>query len=162
AGLCAAAAARLERPARPLHEPPPAPADLGRRHQGRASTQQALGRLFSDLAREAPALAERIVPVRPDAASSTNLRGWIRKGGRGRVGVGYPQERVDWFADAPDRLTPWHEDTRGRHVELGIAETNLVGLLSELGATWSRWGEPLLPIGTLYDPFVTRALEPWS
>ena len=39
---------------------------------------------------------------------------------------------------------------------------NLVGLLGELGATWSRWGEPLLPIGVVYDPFVERALEPWS
>ncbi|HST32916.1 MAG TPA: transketolase C-terminal domain-containing protein, partial [Solirubrobacteraceae bacterium] len=46
--------------------------------------------------------------------------------------------------------------------ELGIAEGNLVGLLGELGATWSRDGTALLPIGTLYDPFVNRALEPWS
>jgi len=43
-----------------------------------------------------------------------------------------------------------------------IAEGNLVGLLSELGVTWSRDGQALLPIGTLYDPFVNRALEPWS
>ena len=49
-----------------------------------------------------------------------------------------------------------------RLIELGIAEGNLVGLLGELGATWSRDGQPLLPIGTLYDPFVNRALEPWS
>lgn len=47
-------------------------------------------------------------------------------------------------------------------MELGIAETNLVGLLSELGATWSRWDQPLLPIGVVYDPFVNRSLEPWS
>ena len=32
----------------------------------------------------------------------------------------------------------------------------------ELGATWSRDGQPLLPVGTIYDPFVSRALEPWS
>jgi pyruvate dehydrogenase E1 component len=47
-------------------------------------------------------------------------------------------------------------------MELGIAEVNLVGLLGELGATWSRDGQPLLPVGTIYDPFVARALEPWS
>lgn len=35
-------------------------------------------------------------------------------------------------------------------------------MLGELGATWSRWSQPLLPIGVLYDPFVERALEPWS
>ena len=50
----------------------------------------------------------------------------------------------------------------GQHIELGIAEGNLVGLLGELGATWSRDGQALLPIGTMYDPFVNRALEPWS
>jgi pyruvate dehydrogenase E1 component len=56
----------------------------------------------------------------------------------------------------------WRERPTGQHIELGIAETNLVGLIGELGATWSRWGQPLLPIGVLYDPFVERALEPWS
>ena len=71
-------------------------------------------------------------------------------------------ERRDWFADDPQTLVHWHETPAGRHIELGIAETNLVGLLGELGATWSRYGQPLLPIGTIYDPFVGRALEPWS
>lgn len=52
--------------------------------------------------------------------------------------------------------------TNGQHIELGIAEVNLVCLLGELGATWSRWGERLIPIATLYDPFVSRALGPWS
>ena len=56
----------------------------------------------------------------------------------------------------------WREQPTGQHMELGIAETNLVGLIGELGATWSRWGQPLFPIGVLYDPFVERALEPWS
>ena len=53
-------------------------------------------------------------------------------------------------------------DQHGQHIELGIAEGNLVGLLGELGLTWSRDGQALFPIGTLYDPFVARALEPWS
>lgn len=39
---------------------------------------------------------------------------------------------------------------------------SLVGLLAELGLTWSRDGQPLLPIGTLYDRFVNSAPEPWS
>ena len=56
----------------------------------------------------------------------------------------------------------WREKPTGQHIELGIAEVNLVGLIGELGATWSRWGQPLFPIGVLYDPFVERALEPWS
>ena len=88
---------------------------------------------------------------------STNLGGWINKAEICSVG-----ERRDWFADDRQTLVRWHETTSGRHIELGIAETNLVGLLGELGATWSRYGQPLLPIGTIYDPFVGRALEPWS
>jgi pyruvate dehydrogenase E1 component len=79
-----------------------------------------------------------------------------------KVGVWAARERVDWFADDPETILHWRERPTGQHLELGIAETNLVGLLGELGATWSRWGRPLLPIGVLYDPFVERALEPWS
>ncbi len=98
-----------------------------------------------------------MVTVCPDVSSSTNLGGWVNK-----VGVWSARERVDWFADDPETILHWRERPTGQHIELGIAETNLVGLLGELGATWSRWGEPLLPIGVLYDPFVERALEPWS
>ena len=71
-------------------------------------------------------------------------------------------DRIDWFADDTDTLVRWRETEHGQHIELGIAEGNLVGVLGELGATWSRDGQPLLPIGTMYDPFVNRALEPWS
>jgi pyruvate dehydrogenase E1 component len=73
-----------------------------------------------------------------------------------------PGERIDWLDDDTDTLVRWLESEHGQHIELGIAEVNLVGLLGELGATWSRDGQPLLPIGTIYDPFVARALEPWS
>ena len=130
---------------------------LGREHKGTASTQQAFGRFFVDLAREAPEVAERVVTVSPDVGTSTNLGGWINKAGIWSIG-----DRIDWFADDTDTLVRWRESDHGRHIELGIAEVNLVGLLGELGATWSRDGQPLLPVGTIYDPFVARALEPWS
>ena len=155
--LCAAAATALARDEPEPRPPPAVPAELGRKHRGTASTQQAFGRFFVDLVHEAREVAERVVTVSPDVASSTNLGGWINKGEIWSVG-----ERRDWFADDTQTLVHWHESTRGHHIELGIAETNLVGLLSELGATWSRYGQPLLPIGTIYDPFVGRALEPWS
>src|SRR6185437_15262313 len=141
----------------PRELPPPVPPDLGRSHAGEESTQQSFGRFFMDLARAAPEAAAHVVTVSPDVASSTNLGGWIN-----RVGVWNMGERIDWFADDSDTLVRWSESEHGRHIELGIAEGNLVGLLGELGATWSRDGTPLLPIGTLYDPFVNRALEPWS
>ena len=155
--LCAAAGAALAGNAPEPVAPPKVPPGLGRRHRGLESTQQAFGRFFVDLVHEAPEVAERVVTVSPDVASSTNLGGWINKGKIWSVG-----ERRDWFEDDPQTLVHWHESTRGHHIELGIAETNLVGLLGELGATWSRYGQPLLPIGTIYDPFVGRALEPWS
>jgi pyruvate dehydrogenase E1 component len=157
AELCAAAGRRLARSAPEPVRAAPVPDDLGRDHAGAASTQQAFGRFFSDLAREAPAVAERVVTVSPDVGTSTNLGGWINRQGIWSVGA-----RIDWFADDTDTLVRWRESDHGRHIELGIAEVNLVGLLGELGATWSRDGQPLLPVGTIYDPFVARALEPWS
>ena len=137
--------------------PPHVPADLGRTPTGMATTQAALGRALLDLTREAPEAAGRVVTVSPDVSSSTNLGGWVNK-----VGVWSARERTDWFADDAETILHWREKPTGQHIELGIAETNLVGLIGELGATWSRWGQPLLPIGVLYDPFVERALEPWS
>jgi pyruvate dehydrogenase E1 component len=157
AQLAAAAAERLEREPSPQREPPSVPAGVGRKHKGSASTQQAFGRFFVDLAHEAPEVSEHVVTVSPDVASSTNLGGWINRGGIWNLG-----SRVDWFADDTETLIHWRESEHGQHIELGIAEGNLVGVLGELGATWSRDGQPLLPIGTIYDPFVNRALEPWS
>lgn len=157
ADLCDKAAERLRREPVTLTQPPAVPASVGRKHTGMVSTQQAFGRLFVDLARAAPEVAARVVTVSPDVASSTNLGGWIN-----HVGIWHLGERIDWFADDTDTLVRWRESEHGQHIELGIAEGNLVGLLAELGLTWSRDGEPLMPIGTLYDPFVNRALEPWS
>ncbi len=159
ARLCADAAARLNRaqdadarrrhpPCPPTPDAPrPAPAPPSRPWAARCSTSPA----------RPPRWRARLVTVAPDVASSTNLGGWLNK-----VGTWSPRERRDWFDDDAETILHWRERPTGRHIELGIAETNLVGLLGELGATWSRWGEPLLPIGVLYDPFVARALEPWA
>ena len=138
---------------------PQLPTDIGRTPGGHATTQAALGRTLLDLTRSRPGRRQARRHRQPrTSARRTNLGGWVNK-----VGV--------WSADAsawtgsPTTPRPSCTGARrpdGQHMELGIAETNLVGLLGELGATWSRWGEPLLPIGVLYDPFVERALEPWS
>lgn len=157
ARVCAATAARLHRDTAPLNAPPTVPTDLGRTPPAVSTTQSALGRALLDLTREAPEVARRVVTVSPDVSSSTNLAGWLNK-----VGVWSTDERRNWFDDDRETIMHWREKPTGQHMELGIAETNLVGLIGELGATWSRWGEPLFPIGVLYDPFVERALEPWS
>lgn len=155
--LCHSVADRLRRPTPTLRPVIDIPTDLGRTPTGTSSTQAALGRTLLDLTRRSPAAAARIVTVSPDVSSSTNLGGWVNK-----VGVWSATERHDWFADDAETILHWREQPSGQHIELGIAETNMVGLLGELGATWSRWGEPLLPIGVMYDPFVERALEPWT
>lgn len=155
--LCDEAASRLRREPVPSLDFVAVPSDLGHTPTGTGNTQAALGRTLLGVHRAAPEVGRRIVTVSPDVSSSTNLAGWVNK-----VSAWAPIERVDWFADDAETLLHWREKPTGQHFELGIAETNLVGLLGELGATWSRWGEQLLPIGVLYDPFVERALEPWS
>jgi pyruvate dehydrogenase E1 component len=157
AKLCAEVAERLRRSPLEPEAPPAVPASLNRSYTGRVSTQQALGRVLLDLNRAAPEAAARVVTVSPDVATSTNLGGWINK-----VGVWSPSDRRDWFSDDREVMLHWTEKQAGQHIALGIAETNLVGLLGELGATWSRLGRPLMPVGTIYDPFVSRCLEPWS
>jgi pyruvate dehydrogenase E1 component len=155
--VCEAAADRLRRNPDVVTPAPAVPAEIGRTPLAVTTTQAALGRTLLDLTRQAPEVAKRVVTVSPDVSSSTNLAGWLNK-----VGVWSPAERRDWFDDDAETIMHWRERPTGQHMELGIAETNLVGLIGELGATWSRWGEPLFPIGVLYDPFVERALEPWS
>jgi pyruvate dehydrogenase E1 component len=155
--LCASTSQSLHREPVAFAEPPAVPADFGRTPAGTATTQAALGRALLDLTRAAPEAARRVVSVSPDVSSSTNLAGWLNK-----VGVWSIEDRPDWFSDDAETTVHWREQPTGQHIELGIAEVNLVSLIGELGATWSRWGEPLFPIGVLYDPFVGRALEPWS
>ena len=155
--LSAQVADRLTREPVAQHPLANVPTDFGRTPTGAATTQAALGRALLDLTRAAPGIAERVVTVSPDVSSSTNLAGWINK-----VGVWSIAEQPDWFSDDGETLMHWRQRPSGQHIELGIAEVNLVGLIGELGTTWDRWGEPLIPIGTIYDPFVERALEPWS
>lgn len=155
--LCAEVAARLHRDPIPPPRPIEVPTELAFRPKAVTSTQAAFGRLLLDLKRAAPEVASRVVTLSPDVATSTNLAGWINK-----TGVWSPAGREDWFADDPERALRWQEKAHGQHIELGIAEVNLVSLAGELGSTFSRWGVPLVPIATLYDPFINRALEPWT
>jgi pyruvate dehydrogenase E1 component len=150
--VCDDARRRLERLPRPAREPIAVPVTFSSRDPAKTSTQAALGRLLLDLSRK-EGLAERLVTVSPDVSVSTNLGGWINK-----VGVwAHEQEpEFDSFADSP---LAWRVHPKGRHIELGISEMNLFLLLGQLGLAGENMGEPLLPIGTLYDPFVVRGLE---
>jgi len=98
-------------------------------------------------------VGERLVTVSPDVAVSTNLGGFVNK-----TGV-WGLEREPVYDEMEDSPLKWRVDPAGQHIEMGIAEMNLVLLLGQLGLTWDYQRERLLPIGTVYDPFVMRALE---
>ena len=136
----------------PLVRPEQIPASLGVRHMPRSATQEALGRLLTELER-IPGLGERIVTVAPDVAVSTNLGGWINK-----VGVYAPDAIPDFEAEGP-RLLRWEPGPTGQHVEFGISEMNLFMMLGALGTSYELCGQQLFPIGTVYDPFVCRGLD---
>jgi pyruvate dehydrogenase E1 component len=53
----------------------------------------------------------------------------------------------------------WRPGPDGRHIELGISEMNLFMALGQFGLSYELSGQHLLPIGTVYDPFVLRGLD---
>jgi pyruvate dehydrogenase E1 component len=130
------------------------PDELAARYTGNLSTQQVFGQLMTGLARVNSESVSRIVTVSPDVATSTNLAGWINK-----VGVWEETPKDDPFSEQGTRLIRWKRHPAGQHIELGISETNLLMLLGQLGLAEEMFGQPLLPIGTLYDPFIARALD---
>ncbi len=131
------------------------PARIEPPERARISTQDGFGRILSEIGREGGPLAERIVTASPDVAVSTNLGAWLnRRGIFGRA------DAADTYAEE-DVLSPlrWAMSPGGQHVELGIAENNLFLTLSAFGLAAPLFGERLLPIGTLYDPFIRRGLD---
>ena len=118
---------------------------------GRQSTQEAFGRVLASLA-DVPGVGERIVTTAPDVSISTNLGGFINK-----RGVYSHTDRDDH--GGANRLLKWAPGPTGQHIELGISEMNLFMLLGQLGLSHDHHGQHLLPIGTVYDPFVLRGLD---
>jgi pyruvate dehydrogenase E1 component len=119
------------------------------------STQQGFGLLLNELARGDSALAERIVTASPDVTVSTNLGAWVN-----RRGLFARAEKADLFRSEKIPSTfNWDASPKGQHIELGIAEMNLFILMSALGLSHAIHGERLLPVATLYDPFIERGLD---
>ena len=119
------------------------------------STQAGFGNLMHELGREKHELAQRIVTCSPDVTVSTNLGGWVNRRGlfaKEAVADIFKRERI------PSTFS-WEFSPSGQHIELGIAEMNLFILLSALGLSHSLHGERLIPVGTLYDPFIARGLD---
>jgi pyruvate dehydrogenase E1 component len=119
------------------------------------ATQAAFGRILFDLARTGAPLADRIVTTSPDVTVSTNLGGFVNNRGlfrRSEVSDVFHAARIP-------SAQKWAGGHAGQHVELGIAENNLFLNLAALGLSDRLWGERLIPIGTVYDPFISRGLD---
>lgn len=131
------------------------PDELALRTKDKASTQEAFGRILNELARGDSELASRIVTTSPDVTVSTNLGPWVNQrqifDRRGRPDTFREQEVAS--------AQRWAMSPTGQHIELGIAENNLFLTLAALGLSGDMFGARLLPIGTLYDPFIARGLD---
>jgi pyruvate dehydrogenase E1 component len=131
------------------------PATLSVPAQGVTSTQTGFGALMNEIGKAKDAYAARIVTTSPDVTVSTNLGAWVN-----RRGLFARTAALDTFRNERIPSTfAWEFSPNGQHIELGIAEMNLFILLSALGLSHAIDGERLLPIGTLYDPFIARGLD---
>src|SRR5262245_32778088 len=133
----------------------PVPAELPVTIQPVMSTQTGFGALLNELGRGKSEIADRVVTTSPDVTVSTNLGPWVNRRGlfaRERMADTFKSERI------PSTFN-WDFSPKGQHIELGIAEMNLFILLSALGLSHAINGERLIPIGTLYDPFIQRGLD---
>ncbi len=133
----------------------PVPEVLATPTQPVMSTQQAFGLLMHEIAKSDTVMADRIVTTSPDVTVSTNLGAWVNRRGlfaRTEIADTFKAERI------PSTFN-WTFSPDGQHLELGIAEMNLFIMLSALGLSHSVFGERLLPVGTLYDPFIERGLD---
>jgi pyruvate dehydrogenase E1 component len=147
--FAAAGERRLQTPEIPVPENFPTP------QQPVNSTQTGFGIILNELGRDTGAFASRIVTTSPDVTVSTNLGPWVNRRGlfaHEAMGDVFKSERI------PSTFA-WEFSPKGQHIELGIAEMNLFILLSALGLSHSINGVRLLPVGTLYDPFIARGLD---
>ena len=142
---------RHRAPAIPVPATLAAPDSVGKT----VSTQMGFGQILHEIARGDDDFAARIVTTSPDVTVSTNLGPWVN-----RRGLFARQELADTFrAERIPSTFNWEFGPSGQHLELGIAESNLFIMLSALGLSHSINGARLLPIGTVYDPFIYRAAD---
>ncbi len=131
------------------------PAALPKPNDKKSSTQEGFGKILNAIAAEDSELSRRIVTTSPDVSVSTNLGAWINR--RGLFGHSEAEDVFRELKVVSAQL--WRQTPRGQHIELGIAENNLFIQLAAMGLSHELFGARLLPIGTLYDPFIARGLD---
>ncbi len=119
------------------------------------ATQTAFGKILLELAKSGHPLADHILTTSPDVTVSTNLGAWVNQRGLFRR-----KDMTDVFAAARiPSAQKWAGRPAGQHVELGIAESNLFLMLAAAGIAAPLFGTRLMPVGTVYDPFIARGLD---
>lgn len=119
------------------------------------STQIAFGKILDQLARDGTSIAERIMTTSPDVTGTTSLGPFVN---RRRLFARKPKKDLFKARNIPS-TAKWEFAPEGQHIELGIAEMNLFLLLAAAGLSHQLFGQRVLPIGTVYDPFVLRGLD---
>ena len=138
--------------------PVPAAETIAPRRVASTSTQETFGRALDTIARAGGPLADRIVTTSPDVTVSTNLGGWVN-----RRRLFHRKAQEDMFSkEQVGSFQRWVVSPKGQHVELGIAEHNLFLMLAAAGLAHSLFGERLIPVGTVYDPFIERGLDAFN
>jgi pyruvate dehydrogenase E1 component len=133
----------------------PVPDKLDAAAQPVTSTQFGFGAILNEIGKNNDDFAQRIVTTSPDVTVSTNLGPWVNRRklfAREKMADVFKSERIP-------STYHWEFSPDGQHIELGIAESNLFIALGALGLSHSINGERLLPIGTVYDPFIARGLD---
>jgi pyruvate dehydrogenase E1 component len=122
---------------------------------GVQSTQAGFGKILDALAKQESALVDHLLTMSPDVTVSTGLSPWVN-----RRGLFARDPRSDTFkAENIPSTQKWAFSPKGQHLELGIAEMNLFLALGAAGLCHSLFGHRVLPIGTVYDPFIARGLD---
>ena len=143
------------KPAEPVAAAVPVPARLPVPPGASQSTQAAFGNILLDLAKSSEPLADRIVTTAPDVTQTTNLGAFVNQRGLFRR-----SEMADVFRAAHiPSAQKWAGHAAGQHIELGIAENNFFLALTALGLAAPHFGTRLIPVGTVYDPFISRGLD---
>ena len=138
--------------------PVPEAEAMAPRRVAATSTQETFGRALDTIARAGGPLADRIVTTSPDVTVSTNLGGWVN-----RRHLFHHKAQEDLFSkERIGSFQRWVVSPKGQHVELGIAEHNLFLMLAAAGLSHSLFGERLIPVGTVYDPFIERGLDAFN
>ncbi len=136
-------------------DPVPVPARFAVPAGKEQSTQAAFGKILLDLAKSGEEIGNRIVTTAPDVTQTTNLGAFVNQRGLFRR-----QEVADVFQQARiPSAQKWSAHGAGQHIELGIAENNFFLMLTSMGLTAPHFGTRLLPVGTVYDPFIARGLD---